>query len=251
MSESHNMLSGTLITGPDGLVIPRRVLELHRWRKTTIEGAAAIEPPKSGTRRPIKLDWLPIAADAYHISDDPRDYVVPEVGLVTADVPNRNMHCFEFRELMAWNPDVGRPTYQTFIGKPTHADHKDNTVPALAKGVNFDSVMSKERNEAGITVRRVRVLSGFDRTKDPDLARSILKGERRSYSMGAMVKQFICTACKTPSGDGGGCLCINDKKGAIINGVLRYLLCRGVNYIENSSVKIGADHLAVSSEWWG
>ena len=249
MQTHHHEEEGLEIHGVPALLVPRRVFELHKWRKTRVEGVAALEPPKNVNAKTLKIDWLPLAADTYHISDDPRDYVIPEVPLVTADVPNRNMDCFSFVELTRWNRVVGRAAFQTFIGKPTHEDH-DNKDPLRAKGVNFDSAMSTDRSRLGTRVRRVRVLAGFDRSKDRELAQSILKGERRAYSMGALVDRTFCSVCKQLTSGRRQCSCVGFKKGDIIRGMLKYDVCEGINFIENSSVRVGADSEAVSTEWW-
>lgn len=252
---SEHVKASHIDTRPQ-LLVPTRTLELHKWRRTKVEGVAALEPPKSQRGIPIKLDWLPIAAGTYNISSDPRDYVISEVPLVTADVPNRNRDCFPFRQLMSWNRVVGRVTYRTFIGKPTHEDH-DNKDPLKAKGANFDASirrvrtqLSKESGGGLVRVHKVFVLSGFDRTKDRDLARSILRGDRRAYSMGALVDLTLCSVCWQTTSGRRNCRCIGAKKGSVVNGKLKYDVCHGINFIENSSVGVGADHTAISDEWW-
>lgn len=214
-----------------------RPIELFKWVKTTVEGKAALEPPKSVKGKPISVDWLKAASLAYNISDDPRDFVIETVPSVTADVPNRNTDCFPLAELVKFNPQVGRVAYKTFVGKPTHVNH-ENQDPLKAKGVNFDALMRVTRSRLHNTrVRTVFVLSGFDRTKDPDLVREILGGDSKAYSMGAMAT-LLCSVCSKHIKQ---CSCSGQALGSIINGQLRYRICTDINFIENSKVKIGAN----------
>lgn len=135
----------------------------------------------------IDVSWLPAASGSYNISDDPRDYVLVEVPLVTVDIPNRNLQAFPYEEVSYFDPLYGRMIYSTFIGKPTHIDH-DNKDPLKAKGVNFDASL---RYVPKYNVWKIFVLSGYDRTKDPDLAKQILNKDRTGYSMGALVENFV------------------------------------------------------------
>lgn len=71
----------------------------------------------------IDYSWLRGAAETYRISPDIHDYLLTEVPIVTVTIPNRNLHCFPYDEVTYFDPRFGKFVYQTFIGKPTYADH--------------------------------------------------------------------------------------------------------------------------------
>jgi hypothetical protein len=190
----------------------------------------------------LDVTWLKAASDAYNISADPRDYVLSEVPLVTADFPNRNLDGFPFDSLTEFRPILGRVTYQTFLGKPTHQDH-DNQEPLKAKGVIFDASLRP------VTIRgakgfKVFILGGWDRTKDHWLANQVLTGKRPGHSMGALVGRTRCSWCNNMSDGTRYCTHIGprrERKGRIIQGRLVYEDCYDVNFIEDSSVDDPAD----------
>lgn len=127
--------------------------------------------------RSLDISWLPIAAEEYNISPDIRDYIINEIPIVAVDMPNRNMDAFPFDEVSSFNSELGRLVYATFIGKPTHRDH-DNRDPRKARGVHFDAQLEKVGSTG---LYKITVLAGWDRTKDPDLVRQILSGERNGF----------------------------------------------------------------------
>jgi hypothetical protein len=194
----------------------------------------------------VNLSWLKGASETYDISDNPKDYVIVPVPLVTADFPNRNLQGFPYEELTFFDPYFGNFIYRSFLGKPTHIDHK-NEDPLQAKGVNFD-VSFKFIPKYNIW--KIIVLSGFDRTKDKYLAEKIIKGDRPYYSMGALVEHFICSICGTVDEDNGQKNCCDHMKhkGKLYDGKLAYQMCVGVNYIENSSVSDPAEITAESPD---
>lgn len=181
-------------------------------------------------RRIIDVSWLKVASSVYQISADIRDYVIPVVPIVTSDIPNRNLQAFTFAELSNFDWLKGQMIYQSFIGKMSSADHVNDN-PLYAKGVIFDASLHYVPK---YDVWKVVLLQGFDRTKDPDLAKDILKKKRTGYSMGALVDSFECSVC----GKDQDCSC---RKNSIVDGVLAYQMCRGVNFIEASSVESPAD----------
>lgn len=193
--------------------------------------------------REIDISWLPQAAEQYQISADIRDYIINEIPIVTVAVPNRNLDEFPYEEVTSFNPEIGRLVYQTFIGKPTHMDH-DNRDPRKAKGVHFDSQLQKVGN-----VWKIVVLAGWDRSKDRELAASILNRERTGFSMGALVGYTECSypGCDATSPN-GKIACRHQEygkgKGRLLEGHLIYERCYKVNYIETSSVADPADHTA-------
>jgi len=195
-------------------------------------------------RRQINIDFLRDAAAAYHISPDPRDYVFVSLPIVTAGVPNRNMDCFTHKELLRFSPIIGRRVYQTFIGKPTHQNHK-NQDPTKAKGIHLDATFRKYRVQPGslgydaqtepVDLWKVRILTAWCREKDPELVKSILRRERTGYSMGALVDYALCSLpwcgkVTTPQ----PCEHVAAGKGRVARGHIVYDRVYGVNFIETS-----------------
>ncbi len=195
----------------------------------------------------IDVSWLEAAADSYNISGDPRDYVLVDVPIVTVDIPNRNMQSFPFEEVSYFDPLYGKMVYQTFDRKPCHIDH-DNKDPLKAKGVIFDAAI---QYVPAYNVHKIRILTGWDRTKDPQLVDSILRKRRTGYSMGALVENFVCSVCGQIDTNVRQCPCMQRGKGAVMpNGSLVYQQCVGVNFIENSSVDDPADITADTDAIW-
>lgn len=188
----------------------------------------------------IDISWLPLAAPSYKISASISDYVFVEIPIVTADIPNRNLDCFPLSELLRFDVSSGKPVFASFVGKPTHADH-DNKDPLKAKGVIFDAYMTP-MEVRGHRYIKVRILAGWDRTKDTELVKKILKRERVAHSMGAWVDYTQCSYCGAIA-KSGQITC--HKKGQIIGNQLVYETCGGVCFIESSSVEDQADFDAV------
>jgi len=211
----------------------------------------------------IDISWLPAAAETYKISADPGDYVLVDVPIVTVAVPNRNMQEFPFEEVSYFDPMYGKQIYKTFIGKPTHVDHI-NQDPLKAKGVHFDASMEYI---PAYGLYKIRVLTGWDRTKDPYLVDQILSGKRPGFSMGALVQAFVCSICSATDTNVAPCRHMDQRLGVSkgmlwdinrdcrvqpgeVHGAaedsvrLIYQSCVGVNYIETSNVGDPADPTA-------
>ncbi len=210
----------------------------------------------------IDISWLPAAAETYQISADPDDYVLVDVPIVTVDVPNRNMQAFPLEEVGYFDPVYGKQIYKTFIGKPSHIDHI-NQDPLKAKGVHFDASMEYI---PAYGIFKIRVLTGWDRTKDPYLVKQIMSGARPGFSMGAMVSAFVCSVCGATDTNTNPCrhmdprlgvskgmlwdvmsdcrVMPNEVHGAAEMIKLIYQLCVGANYIEISNVGDPADPTA-------
>lgn len=197
-------------------------------------------------RQKIDLGFLRNAARAYQISADPRDHVFVSLPIVTAGVPNRNMDCFTHRELTRFSPIHGCVVYKTFIGKPTHVDHK-NQDPTRAKGVHYDATFRKytvqpgklgyDAQSAPVDLWKVRILTGWCRQKDARLVEQILRRERTGYSMGALIDYAVCSlpSCArvtTPN----PCPHVAAGKGRVVHGYVVYDRVYGVNYIETSNL---------------
>jgi len=190
----------------------------------------------------IDTSWLEAASESYRISADPRDYVLVDIPIVTVDFPNRNMQAFPYEEMSYFDPLYGKLVYQTFDHKPCHQDH-DNKDPLKAKGVIFDATLQRV---PAYNTWKARILAGWDRTKDNWLVDQILTKKRTGYSMGALVENFVCSTCGAIDTNVRKCRCMDERhgggKGSVsADGHLRYQLCVGVNFIENSSVDDPAD----------
>lgn len=173
----------------------------------------------------IDYSWLKGASETYQISPNIKDYILTEVPIVTVDFPNRNLHCFPYEEATYFDPRFGQFVYKTFVGKPTYADHSNKDF-TKAKGVHFDASL---RKVPGWNIWKIYVLLGYDRTKDPVLAQKIERGQRRGYSMGAWVSYFINSITGQIE---NGSQPLKYPKGTVVNGVLSYSNCSGVEYFE-------------------
>ena len=197
----------------------------------------------SNYKRDLDVGWLPAAAETYQISSDIRDYIIVDIPSVTIDIPNRNLQAFPYEEVSFFDSMQGSLVYQTFNGRPTHIDHK-NQNPLEAKGVHFDSTL---QYVPAYNVWKIRTLAGFDRTKDAKLVADILSGRRNGYSMGALVQNFVCSNCGEVEVIKKPCRCMAMGKGSVIDGRLVYQLCAGVQFFEQSSVADPADPTALSN----
>ena len=200
-------------------------------------------------KRYIDYSWLKSSAKVYNISPDIKDYIVASVPIVTSDIPNRNTQAFSASDLLSFDNLSGRMLYQTFIGKPTFINH-NNQVLTEAKGVLLDASMTSIKR---YKVAKVIVLAAFDRTKDTDLIKLILKGSN-SYSMGALAEGFECSMCGGMLGPAvkRTCTCydtdfVNLKSlGSVIQGKLNYHVAKNFRFIETSWVNQPADVTAWS-----
>ena len=173
---------------------PKKVKDKER----NIRKVISAENFESLNKKYIDVSWLSGAAEKYNISPNIEDYVVWPVPVVTSQLPNRNSQAFILKSLTEFEPTIGRRRYQTFIGKPTHQEHANDDITA-AKGVNLDASLVKVPN---YKLAKVVVLSAFDRTKDRDLVKEMLKNKTNSFSMGATCTTFQCSICKGVLGPG-------------------------------------------------
>tara|TARA_R100000656_G_scaffold104176_1_gene76096 strand:- start:125906 stop:126625 length:720 start_codon:yes stop_codon:yes gene_type:complete len=192
----------------------------------------------------IDISWLPKAAEKLLISGNINDYVITEIPIVSVDVPNRNLDLFPYDEVSSFNPETGALVYRSFVGKPTHRDH-DNRDPRKAKGVIFDANLQKV---AGTDLWKIVILAGWDRTKDRHVAESILRGEFKGHSMGALVGYTECNfpGCGATSPNGRiACRHMESGRGKgrlISAGAKQFVIaeiCRQICYIESSVITNG------------
>lgn len=244
---------GTLVTAEHS-----NVLSLDGVKNNSFVLAGA-ESPETDRKSFLEIDysWLPLCSDAYNISGNIEDYTFVSVPIISCDVPNRNLQSFPFLEVSSWDINQGKPVYKTFVGKPTYTNHKNNTIPHLAKGVHFDSYLQSVPKYG---LYKIIVLLGFDGKKDPGLAAAIRQKKGvEGYSMGAMVETFLDSHSAKFIG-------LNDpdykkNRGAIDKEQrLRYLSCVGSTFFETSCLgdfgrgdpgEPPADHTATSDVIWG
>jgi hypothetical protein len=256
MTNTLNLSNRTIVTGATVEVQEASVLKLDDISKKKNSFVLANADLK--TFQEIEYDWLPLCSDTYKISPNIEDYIFVGVPIITCDTPNRNLQAFPFLEVTSWDVNQGSAVYKTFKGKPTYTNHKNNTIPHLAKGAHFDAAMEFIPKYG---LYKINVLLGFDKTKDPGLCQAIVANKGvTGYSMGAMVETFLDTVS-------GKFIGLNDKdyklhRGSVDpkTGKLRYLSCVGVTFFETSCLgdfgrgdpgEPPADHSATSDVIWG
>lgn len=198
-----------------------------------------------------KLDitqWLPFAAKKMNISPDIKDYVFVPVFTIPSSLPNRNSVAFPLEALKDYSVDYGMLGYQTFKGKPVHLEH-NNSDPTKAYGIIVDCSLRPLRGYGNGKVWKLMELLAIDRTKNPDMANKILKGEYNSYSMGAMVGRYSCSICNANITSKETCPHVG-KPGTIdfreFDGKLAFKNVWDIGGIETSIVATPAFHVANS-----
>ena len=167
-------------------------LELNKLSRTSKE--ISVRADLAGGQG-VVLDinaWLPSAAEKYNISKDIRDYIMVPVPALITELPNTNGDSVSVAELLDFKPKHGMPAYKTFKGKPTHKEH-DNQDYTKAKGIILDSYLKPLRGFRGKHAKLMMLLA-YDRTRDPVLCNSILKGEN-THSVGFWYTAYTCSFC--------------------------------------------------------
>lgn len=201
--------------------------------------------------------WLPFAAAAYNISPNPEDYFFRPVISIVSDLPNRNGAGFPLAELVKWNGQQGRQGFKTWVGKPMLEEHgkyhpdPDNPDEKLALGVIADVELMPLRGFGDDKLWKVLKLAAIDRTsgyklRNKNLPALVEEGKVNTYSMGALVGRYTCSACGSMLGkcthiDPNDPTALND-----IDGVLAYKLCHDIEGVELSVVMDPAVGLAAS-----
>jgi hypothetical protein len=219
------------------IVRPQYQYEAHKNIEIVKSGNAkkAIIHATNYPKLELDLDFLPAAAESYHISSNPEDYIVVSLPIVTCSVPNRNLQCFPIEEVSHFDPLYGQMVYETFRKKPCNIDHV-NEDPTKAKGVHVDASMQYVPK---YDLWKINVLTIWDRSKDPKLVKDILSKKRKGYSMGATVSNFICSVCgKIDNMDAHSCEHMKNL-GSVWgeNKRLAMQLCTGVCYFETSNLE--------------
>lgn len=245
-------LSGFYVTGSvvghEGRLIHgnkiARDQSLKSRKHSPFEVNAGSEQNSYNFTSPVNTDWLAAASETYHTSNDIADYVMvdlPAVTVCASGLPNKNYQAFTTDEVLTFDPMLGMQVYKTFIGKACHFEH-DNKNPEKAKGVIFGSLLIPVPGYT-FPVFKISILAGWDRTKDKDLVNAILSHERTGYSMGSIVKAFVCSITgQVVNQDQGG----KYRRGQEVRAGdgsthLCYHLCTGSYFFEISSVAQPAD----------
>ncbi len=224
-------------------------LEVFKGKESLRVASPALEANGNCVCGSLDISWLPFCAERYQISPDIKDYVLVDVPIVAADFPNRNMDAFTYKQLTDWRTPIGRVAYGTFIGKPVHQDH-DNMDDTKAKGVILDATLVPFRGRW-----HVKILKGFDRTKDRRLANLVQKKNRIGHSMGALVERTECSLpwCRFHSDGRVTCDHIRNGagKGEVVRNHLVYESMLDFYFVESSSVEDPAYVVALSDKIWG
>jgi hypothetical protein len=190
-----------------------------RPTETTIKNPEDVVPQEQGEQTSVKFDtfrsdepaqemseyrqagsiidtsWLPFAAQTYHISPNLDDYVVKNMPICPADLPNRNGVGFQLSELTRFQPPpVARQVYRAWTGCPVHYEH-DNEDHTKALGVIFDTSLRLVKAYGNSKLYMVHGLVGVDKKKYPQHAARLLSGELNTGSMGALADEFTCSVC--------------------------------------------------------
>lgn len=218
---------------------PSRTVELYNHRDNIIKHKDKLVIADQNTfgKELIDISWLEGAAEVYNLSKDPKDYVIADIPILTIDFPNRNSQAFPLEEVAYFDPLYGMFVYKTFVGKPTYINH-DNKVPQKARGIHFDSSLQYVPEW---DVWKVRVLTGWDRTKDPQTANAILNNKKSGFSMGSYVNSFLCSICGRLHSNSQPCSCIKMGRGSLVKGKICYQICIGACFFETSFVADPAD----------
>lgn len=194
--------------------------------------------------------WLPFAAKEYEVSADILDYILLPVITMPSNLPNRNGVGFPAAELSRFNVEQGRLAFKTFAGKPIFVEHF-NKDPKKSRGIIADASLRKMEGYGGGKVWKLMELLAVDRSKDPQLASSVLSGEANAWSMGAWVDGYTCSYCNAEL---GACSHLHPREARdfyILNGKLVCRLVKGVCGMETSSVAIPAFTTAINTRMFG
>lgn len=230
-----------------------RPLSLHKELKksgcvTAQSDTLVMQHPEIKAQIPLDFEgWLPFAAKPYHISPNIQDYLLVPVIIMPSDLPNRNGVAFPLRELVRFNPSLGRQAYKTWKGQPTHLEHKNDDITE-AYGVIADAFLRPMKTHGQNKIWKLMLLLAFDKTKHPELTSRIETGEINSYSMGAFVDSYTCSIC---GADLGGCVHLNPKQPGQFyeyGSQLAFRNVRGITGFETSAVADPAYVSAISDE---
>ena len=145
---------------------------------------------------------------------------------------NDNGDFFSEEQLLAMNDD-GKRAFETFIGCPIFANHKNDDIEQ-SRGKIINAFYDLDNH-------CVYVDGMVDAKAYPKLARGIRENYINDTSMGCSVKYSICSVCKNKAvSESDYCEHIKNHKGKTINGKKVYEENYGLKFIENSFVTDGA-----------
>jgi len=198
---------------------------------------------------PIPLDFeqvLPFFSVPYHISPDPKDYIIVPVIAIPSDLPNRNRVAFPLRELMKPSAETGQLAYESWRRKPTFREHQNSDI-TKAHGMIADTSMRQLSGWADGKVWKLMMLATFDRSKYSDYVDEIASGKVNAYSMGAWVSGYECSVCNGPVGTCSH-IAVEDTRAGLTEaiGSLAFKNCIGLTGFELSSVQSPAWITAIS-----
>jgi|ERR1035437_2757229 hypothetical protein len=243
---SGHYVTGSVVANEGNLIQGHKIVgssSLKSRKSSAFEVNAGSQNNSTNFSAPVPVDWLAAASKTYHISNDISDYVfvdLPAVTVCGAGLPNKNYQAFTTDEVTTFDPMMGMQIYKTFIGKACHFEH-NNKDPEKAKGAIFGSVLIPVPGYT-FPVFKISILAGWDRTKDKDLVNAILSHERTGYSMGSIVKAFVCSITgQVVAPDQGKYRRGQEVKTGNGSTLLCYHLCTGSYFFEISSVAQPAD----------
>ncbi len=180
-------------------------------------------------------NWLPFAAEKYHISKNPDDYILVPVLSIPSDLPNRNGVAFPLSELLDWSVDDGMQAYRTFNGKPVFVEHQ-NSDPTTAIGVIVDTSLKPIQGFGRNRLWKLVKLLAIDRDKGYEHAEGLLNGTDNTFSMGAYVSDYSCSYCGAQMGQCQHISRKNVKDFYVLNGRLVFRRVHGIKGFECSKV---------------
>lgn len=143
--------------------------------------------------------WLPYAAEHYKLSRNIRDYVLVPIPAIYSGLPNTNGDSLSLKEMLNFDPALGMQMYKSFRGKPTYLEHANKDI-TQAKGVILDAFLRPVPFNS--KYYKIVLLLAYDRTKDPELCKSILAKTTNAYSVGFLYSSYSCSICNTRVGRG-------------------------------------------------
>ena len=177
-------------------------------------------------------DLLARCHDFYSISRNPKDYVLQALPIIWTELPNRNGIASPLKALTEWNKVKGCSAYQGWKGQAVRVEH-DWEGPAI--GIIPDVTLRRLKGYTNDTLWKLIVLHAVDRSKDPERAEKLAKGQHNSWSMGCLADRQLCSICGTDINQRCAHLQAKQMMG-IWNGMLAFRVAYGIQAEESSMV---------------
>jgi hypothetical protein len=194
--------SGDFFSSSFGVGLPSidfSKLEVEKPNEVTLQ------PRDSGTGEVERISecnfWLPYAAQQYNVSPNLRDYVVVPLPVMISDLPNTNGDSLSLQQMLRFDTNVGRQMFKTFQGMGVYHEHA-NKDPLKAAGIILDSFLRPIKGFGGGKFFKIVHLLAVDRTKNAQLAKSILDKTSNAYSVGFQYTAYTCSICGHRVGKG-------------------------------------------------